>query len=450
MPFSLENIEGCNSELTFYIATYLLCSTTTQLKGQIIYANAGIFPTYDGIVKIDLSNCTFCPISEMDDLLELDMVVLPNGNIVTSSSVFIRTFDPPQINPIISINTLPAQSTGGILNPSGNIYQATNIGLGEYNPITNQFSYIGNWPSNFLPIVEMELWYQGSQLYGYFGFPNLQVAQIDVNNPANSIIVGTINYSGIYFTGACNVGSTVYMSDEKTIFIYDPLTGNLNPVCDFSATNLIINGLSSVPPGFQDYACACTTNAGSITALGLSNYCTNSGINITQNATPSLDGNDLLQYVLFSNPGDTLGSIIATSNTPNFSFAPPMQTGVTYYVAAVAGNNLNGSVDLNDPCLDFSNANAVVWRPLPTVSLSAVNTNVCLSAGCTTIRATLTGTPPFSFTYEIQQNGIAIGPLVAVNNVTSILDFVVCLPANIPAGEVQVVACSATDAYCIN
>lgn len=40
--------------------------------------------------------------------------------------------------------------------------------------------------------------------------------------------------------------------------------------------------------------------------------------------------------ILFTNPNDTLGSIVAASSTPSFTFGPPLQTGVTYYFAAMA------------------------------------------------------------------------------------------------------------------
>jgi hypothetical protein len=288
----------------------------------------------------------------------------------------------------------------------------------------------------------MELWYEGGQLYGYFGFPNLQVAQIDVNNPGNSTIVGSINYSGPYFSGACNIGSTVYMSDEKTVFQFDPASGNLNTICDFSGTPLVILGISSVPAGFPDYPCTCTTNAGSITAQSLTNYCTNETVNITHNGNEVLDNNDILRYVLFSNPNDTAGSIIATSSTPNFNFAPPMQTGVTYYVAAVAGNNNGGNVDLSDPCLDFSNANAIVWRPLPSVTLTAANPNVC-AGGCTTVTATFTGTPPFVLTYTSPASGT-----VTLNFPALTGTFEVCTSAGTQPGTLTVQATALTDAWC--
>lgn len=421
---------------------FLCLTLPTGLRAQIIYVNGELLPGFAGLFKVDLATCTFCPVSAMNDGSDYDLTILPNGNVVNASSGFIAVFDPPLPNPITFLNIIPQSTTGNILNPAGNVYQATAQGLGVYNPVTNQFTYIGNWPASFLPIVEMELWYQGGQLYGYFGFPNLQVAQIDVNNPANSTIIGTINYSGPYFSGACNVGNTVYMSDEKTIFTYDPSTGNLNAICDFTGTPLAIGGLSSTPPGFQDYPCSCTTNAGSITAQGLTNYCTNQPINISHNGNQVLDGNDILRYALFSNPNDTVGSVIATSSTPNFVFAPPMQTGVTYYVAAVAGNNLSGNVDLADPCLDFSNANQIVWRPTPTVSFSAANPNVC-SGACTTVTATFTGSPPFTLTYTNSVSGTVTLNFPALTGTLQVCTAVGALP-----GALNLQAIALTDAWC--
>ncbi len=186
----------------------------------------------------------------------------------------------------------------------------------------------------------------------------------------------------------------------------------------------------------------CTTDAGSITAQGLTNYCTNETVDASHNGNQVLDGNDILRYVLFSNPSDTAGSIVAVSNTPSFSFAPPMQTGVTYYVAAVAGNNLNGNVDLTDPCLDFSNANALMWRLLPTVAFSASNPNVCAGA-CTAVTANFTGTAPFTLTYTTPTSGM-VTQTFSGNSGT----FQLCTAAGSPPGSLEVLATALVDSTC--
>ena len=156
-----------------------------------------------------------------------------------------------------------------------------------------------------------------------------------------------------------------------------------------------------------------------------------------------LDANDILRYILFSNPADTLGSIVAISATPSFTFNPAtMQTGVTYYLAAIAGDNLNGSVNLNDPCLDISNAAQVVWRPLPTVTFSAANPNVCAGA-CTTVTATFTGTAPFTLTYTTPASG-TVTQTFSGNTGT----FQVCSAAGSPPGSLVVLATELVDAFC--
>jgi hypothetical protein len=73
----------------------------------------------------------------------------------------------------------------------------------------------------------------------------------------------------------------------------------------------------------------------------------------------------LLQYVLFSNPADTAGSILALSNTPEFNFAAPMQTGVTCYVAAVAGNLLSGNDIIGSFNQSFSGNTGVLTVCVP-------------------------------------------------------------------------------------
>jgi hypothetical protein len=146
---------------------------------------------------------------------------------------------------------------------------------------------------------------------------------------------------------------------------------------------------------------------------GLTSLCVPFNATVPYNGDAELDADDLLQYILFSDPTDTLGSIVAVSNTPSFSFdTATMQTGVPYYSATIAGDNLNGNVDLDDPCLDISNTAAqVIWQPLPTIVLTADNTTVCGVGNCQTVVATFTGTPPFVFSYEFWSGGAPVGAI---------------------------------------
>jgi hypothetical protein len=204
---------------------------------------------------------------------------------------------------------------------------------------------------------------------------------------------------------------------------------------------------SGTPNGviFSLFFCSacCETNAGFISSSPL-NLCPGSNATVPPAVQTFLESNDILRYILFSNLNDTLGSIVATSSTPLFSFNPAtMQTDVTYYIAAMAGNNLNGNVDLNDPCLDFSNAVQVTWRPRPTVqfSLAGGDPNLC-SGECRTITAALTGTPPFSLTYV---SPFGSNTTTFSNNTGT---FSICAPLGAPAGPLQVQATVLTDAWC--
>jgi hypothetical protein len=186
----------------------------------------------------------------------------------------------------------------------------------------------------------------------------------------------------------------------------------------------------------------CLTDAGTMLEQTL-HACINQPAILTHNGDEVLDNNDLLQFILFSDPSDTLGSIIAVSNTPTFTFDPAtMQTGVTYYVAAIAGNNVGGNVDLNDPCFDLSNnAAELIWHPLPEVVLQTDNSNVC-PGDCRTLTAVLTGTPPFILTVTSPAGTTTV--TIQDNTGT----FQICLPSGTPPGSFMVQATTLTDAFC--
>jgi len=193
---------------------------------------------------------------------------------------------------------------------------------------------------------------------------------------------------------------------------------------------------------FSLFICSCCeTDAGTMPTQTL-HACINDPATLTHNGDEVLDNDDLLQFILFSNPADTLGSSIAVSNTPTFTFNPAtMQTGVTYYVAAFAGNNVGGNVDLNDPCLDISNAAELIWHPLPEVELQTDTTDVC-PGDCRTLTAVLSGTPPFTLTVS---SPAGTASFTFQNNTDT---FEICPPPGAPPGSFLVQATALTDAYC--
>lgn len=202
--------------------------------------------------------------------------------------------------------------------------------------------------------------------------------------------------------------------------------------------------LQGTPNGvvFSLFICSlcCETDAGNIPTPNQT-LCAGETLNFT-NTGGFLENNDVKEYILFTSLSDTLGSVVATSNTASFGLDPPLQTGVTYYFAAVAGNNNGGSVDPADPCLDFSNASTAIWHPLPEVVLVADNGDLC-AGECGTISATFTGTPPFTLIYTTPGGGSSTQTFPG-NTGT----FQVCAPPDATAGGFTVQATSLSDAFC--
>ena len=360
---------------------------------------------------------------------------------LVSTSSIIR-YSPP--NPIFVASYPPPQQGGAvvkmILAPNGLVYVIQANGMGTFNPSTNQFNYISNWPSG---ITLGDVWFQGTDLYMCTLAAPHQIVQIDINNLANSVVISPLNGPISSIVYATNVGGSIFMSSYEEIYSYDTTTYTATLLCNLQGLATSFGGMTYAPPGFPDLPCLCLTNAGTLQNQSPLLLCTNQAATVTSSVPPSYVPGDAIRYILFTNPSDTSGSIVATSINPSFSFNPAtMQAGILYFMARAVGNMLpNGEVDLTDPCIDFSNALQVVWRLLPTVSLSAANQNIC-AGECQTITATFTGTPPFNLTYTTPAGTFT---QVFSGNTGS---FQVCAPAAAAAGALGLQATNLTDAWC--
>lgn len=422
---------------TFY---WLIPHLNKTSNGPILYAISS-----DGVIyKIDPMTCDACPILDPPGLSGvgiLDLVVLPNGNILVQTNDGLRLYEPPNPNPIWSNNNVFG---GSILAPNGLVYlsQAGNTpGLSVFDPVTNTVTFIGNWPPN---IIVNEFFYQNGVLYalaveGPQPFPP-RVIEVNLSNPDLSTIVVAnppFNANG----GTTNNGYTTAVSPSAILRQYDVSTNTYTTLCTLPTG---MNGLTDLPPGVTEAPCLCITFAGTVSNQTF-NVCVPGTVTVPYNNNAILDGNDILRYILFSDLNDTLGSILVQSSSATIPFNPAtMQTGVTYYLATLAGNNQGGNVDLSDPCLDVSNTAAqVIWRPSPSVLLSVANPDVC-AGDCTIITATFTGTPPFVLIYTNPATGGTTTQTFSANTGT----FEVCTQAGMPPGSLTVEATSLTDAWC--
>ena len=149
--------------------------------------------------------------------------------------------------------------------------------------------------------------------------------------------------------------------------------------------------------------CNCSTDAGSMVATPAT-FCADQPATATWNNDGTLDGNDLTQYILHSASGTTVGTIYTTAAQPSFPFTGSLQPGVVYYISAIAGNNLNGNVDLTDDCLSVAPGTPVQWKLLPTATLTG-DTTICVGSS-TFLSFSGTGAYPLQLSYT-GENGVA-------------------------------------------
>lgn len=149
--------------------------------------------------------------------------------------------------------------------------------------------------------------------------------------------------------------------------------------------------------------CNCVTSAGTMDLTDTIEACVDGTATAVHNNNFVNDGNDVLRFILHTNPASPVGTILAWNTTPSFTFQPGMQAGVTYYISAVAGNpDVSGNVDFADICVKVSQGTPVVFQPLPTATLGA-DGSVCAGSQFL-IPVTLTGVPPYSLTWAL--NGV--------------------------------------------
>lgn len=148
--------------------------------------------------------------------------------------------------------------------------------------------------------------------------------------------------------------------------------------------------------------CNCLTDAGTMNLTPIQ-VCVGQTATATHNNNFNNDGNDILRFILHTNAGLPIGTILGWSTTPSFTFGAGMMTGTTYYISAIAGNDDGtGNVDLMDPCRSVSQGTPVTFFPLPTANMGP-NDTICVGTQAI-IPVTLTGVAPFSLTWAL--NGV--------------------------------------------
>jgi hypothetical protein len=169
--------------------------------------------------------------------------------------------------------------------------------------------------------------------------------------------------------------------------------------------------------------CDCTTDAGNLSSTPLS-LCFGANAVATAATGTTLANGDVLRYLLVTTPNPPFSGILSQSATPNLGF-PAIVAGTTYYIVAVAGPALGVGIDPNHPCTDYSSAQPVQWRPVPTATLSGP-ANIC-KGDMAELTVQLTGGDDYVYTINglnfsqtiqndtSQTNNIAILPSANTN-----------------------------------
>ncbi|GLR17530.1 hypothetical protein GCM10007940_21450 [Portibacter lacus] len=184
-------------------------------------------------------------------------------------------------------------------------------------------------------------------------------------------------------------------------YIY--ISEDIESLVDYSFEVTDINGCEIITVADEGIECGCLTMVGTMNQE-LIELCgpelTATGV---YDATLEfLDYNDKVIFALHEGNDTLLVNTIALSETATFFFDPAkMEYGKTYYVSAVAGNELsNGLVDLTEECTVVAIGQPVVWYEIPTAMIDG-EYMVCEGEEVV-VEVNLTGTAPW--TIEVKAN----------------------------------------------
>jgi hypothetical protein len=432
------------------VMVFFIFLQQTVSNAQSILAMLGT--STNTIVSVNLLTCEQTPVAPGLSMRIGDFWMMPDGTIYISGGMP----DPPyhsqifRYDPVTSTTTLlltiPLAGSGGLYGLSDstllwhqndnfyiyNINQNTVTLIGSqsgFNGFSEIFEYNGNLYIN----------YQSGIIYQITLAPTFSVQQTSLFPSPSGLLVGVCNKLFGPVPGSELFGEL------------DLSTGSYNALCYGDLVNSGFYSFAPDPMNTSGPLCDCTSESGTFSGPILLNSCSLDPIPLPHNGDENLDGNDSLVFVVFNynyiNYPDVTYDILHTYTEPEATFIPTfMQTGVYYYIMAVAANEQSGTVDITEPCADFSDDIVVVrWAQSPTVSFNGTSV-ICGSGSCQTIGATFTGSPPFSLTYKVSAASNTQTFTQIFNSVTGSIQ--VCAPAGY-SGFLTVEATNLSDAICV-
>lgn len=174
----------------------------------------------------------------------------------------------------------------------------------------------------------------------------------------------------------------------------------------FLRLSLSLSLLLAVSFGLQ---AQCDSNAGSMSSAQVE-ACGDEHMVVNSTTSEFLEPDDILQYILHTDAGTSVGTVLSTSSTPEFDF--PFSNGsmgVVYYISAIVGNDDgSGNVDLTDPCLSVAAGTPVLWIP-PFEAIIAGGGGLFCPGMTSSFTVIITGQGPWELGYAI--NGAPQAPI---------------------------------------
>jgi gliding motility-associated-like protein len=126
--------------------------------------------------------------------------------------------------------------------------------------------------------------------------------------------------------------------------------------------------------------------------------CKNETVTIEHTGNMFLDDDDIGLYVLHDGTGMPFGNILAENTTGVFGLEIGMNLGQTYFIDYGVGDEIGGSLDINDQCFDLAiNQNTVIFNSTTPELTTATITENCdaLAETYTVTFELLNGTLPY-------------------------------------------------------
>ncbi len=205
--------------------------------------------------------------------------------------------------------------------------------------------------------------------------------------------------------------------DPGNLSATPPYTFTSDPIPSGDPYSFTIDDVNNCNPQTiaGSFECSCITQVGTMDLTPITG-CGLEAITTTYDPSSEVnDGNDVVEFVVHTNSGTSLGTVLLTNGSPTFTFDPnSMNYGTTYYISAIMGNdNGSGGVDLNDPCVSVAQGTPVTFFEEPTAEITG-STSIC-TGETATLTINLTGAAPWNLVYndgtdDININGILSSP----------------------------------------